>query len=645
MRLSRFFFMIPALSLALFLLACSDNESGPVDPEEGPGVLRGQVTDGTDSPQNLAGVTVRIEGTDRTAVTAADGSFEFAGLENGSVTVVVVAGADSPYQGNRIEVSVHRGDTVRVDITVLPRDAVVDEFAIYPNGARLGVLESAHFRVSGFYAMEDGSYPSIAYRPTWSIRSDKPIGVISREGIFIGTAVGRGTIVASFRDDMRAEAPIEVVADGEVARIELRPSHRFRIPAGGTRYLAAWAVNGAGHVDAAVDLLWEVVPPGLGTIGGADDLPAEERAEILEWLLYEMWLDYGYPVDGRGVVVEGAGGGDPDDDAPGDEPLPPEGPEPVPFPVDPDAVRLVRFTASPDVSPEGVGSVTVRAEGADWRKFVDVVVYDRGDLTSADLRPEEAALTVVGGGYFFARGLNEWDRSMEGLEFEWSVSPAGLGTIEPFAIPWMGPDDPGHGDDGSGMGGDPGHGDDPDMPMPPPDEDPFPRYEGGAWFRAETVGEGLVTVRIGDPTSGVSIETSVSVRVEPPPALDKVEIRPNPVEAMPGDSVIVRAYAFDDRGDLMWGADVEWELVGNIGVLVPYEGPHFPDYDDSLDARPGGGGTDPIPPIPDDGFGLAPALFLGNVPGGTGTIRATAITREGTTATAEAPVRVLVDTP
>ncbi|MFH1278551.1 MAG: carboxypeptidase-like regulatory domain-containing protein [Candidatus Eisenbacteria bacterium] len=658
MRLPRLFPVIPVVLLSMLLLACSGNESGPVDPEDGPGVLRGQVTDGSDSPENLAGVTVRIEGTDRTTVTGADGSFVFDGLESGNVTVVVDAGAGSSYQSNRIEVSVHGGDTVRVDITVLPRDAVLGEFGIYPDGARVGILESAHFWAGGLYAMEDGSYPAIGYRPTWSIRSERPIGVISREGIFIGTAVGRGTIVASFRDDVRAEAPIEVVADGDVVRIELRPSWRFRIPAGGERYLAAWAVNGAGHVDADANLLWGVFPSGIGTIVAADDLPADERANILEWLLNEMWIDHGYPMGGGGGAVEGDFAGDPDDEGPGNptDPVPPEGPVFPPFPVDPDAVRLARFTANPDISPEAEGSITVQAEGADWRTFVYVTVYDRGELTSADLRPEDALLTVGGGGYFFARGLNEWDRSMEDLEYEWSVTPADLGTIEPFAIPWMGPDgdwgDGDFGDDGFGEGGttgpEPGQGGggDPDMPRPP-DGSPLPGPEG-AWLRAENVGEGVVTVTITDVLSNNVIVKSVPVRIEPAPALSRVEIRPNPVEASAGDSAVVFAYAFDTRGDLMWGVDVEWELVGNIGALVPYEGPHFPDYDDSLDARPGGdpsGGSTPVPPIPDDGSGPAPVVFLGTVPGGEGTIRATAITADGVTATGEAVVRVRSDAP
>lgn len=184
---------------------------------------------------------------------------------------------------------------------------------------------------------------------------------------------------------------------------------------------------------------------------------------------------------------------------------------------------------------------------------------------------------------------------------------------------------------------DPGGGDDPDMPMPPIDG-PMPRLEGGAWLRADATGGGQVTVRVTDSVTHASIEKSVPVTIEPAPAIETVEIEPNPIEAAPGDSVFLRVVAYDSNGDMMWDGDVAWELIGNIGALVPYDGPYDSEYD-SLGGRTG----DPTDPgtTPPDRWGLSTAVFFGTVPGGSGTVRATVTSAAGQSVTGEADVRVL----
>ena len=189
MKYSRFLSI--SLALPLLFIACSGND-GPTDPDDGPAVLRGRVVDSSSPEEGLAGMTVVIEETGQTAVTGADGAFLFEGVEGGDLTITVIPAGGADYQGNRVDVSVHGGETV-VDVTVLPGDAVVDHLSIYPASARVGILESVRFFVAGAWAADDASPEEIGYRPSWSIRSDKPIGVISREGIFIGTATGRGS--------------------------------------------------------------------------------------------------------------------------------------------------------------------------------------------------------------------------------------------------------------------------------------------------------------------------------------------------------------------------------------------------------------------------------------------------------------------
>jgi hypothetical protein len=633
----RSWYLIALLVLVTLLpIACSKSDN-PIEPRDNNGVLKGRVVDSSGGG-TLGGVVVRIEGTDQTAVTAADGSFEFTGLPGGNFTVVVEPPEGVPYQSNRIEVSVHPGDTVAMDCTVLPDGAVPGPIAIYPQSARVGVLESVQFYIGGradpWTGVDSGQ--GGAYRPTWSIRSLHTIGVLSREGIFIGTAVGSGQIVASLSDSVNAVADIEVVADGDVVRIIVKPPYMVELLAGDSRYLAAYAINGTGDVARGVPFVWSVDAATLGTIEPVTDLTPAERSEILARIWYGMDDGWVGPMalPGDGSRTEGKDSTitvPPDSTGPGG-PLPPD--------IDPSAISLVRFTAAAGVQGEARGEINVSVAGASWTETVGVSVLARGTLTTVYLYPEEVRLASGGEAFFYACGLNEWDRPIGGLAYAWSVEPASLGTIEETEGPWIDPNGP-PGQDGSGGVGSDG----PWPPMPP--DGRFSNGRGGVMFRASEEGEGTVRCVVTDSLTGVSIEKTAMVRVAPAPVLDRIEVRPNPIEATVGDSVLVEAIALNTWNDVDWSAPILWSYDGNAGVFVPFDGQRPDDRDSTgtggdpgQPAVPPRGGDPTDPPIPGGPFGVAYGYFLANNPGGTGTLTATATSASGITVTIDVPIRV-----
>lgn len=600
--------LIALLVLVMLLsFACSKNDN-PTGPGAKNGVLRGRVVDSSGGDA-LGGVVVRLEGTDQTAVTAADGSFEFADLPGGNFTVVVEPPDGVPYQSNRIEVSVHPGDTVAMDCTVLPDSAAPGPIAIYPQSARVGMLESVQFYIGGpggWIGIDGDVRDLVPYRPTWSIRSEHTIGVLSREGIFIGTAVGSGQIVASLSATVNAIADIEVVANGDVARIIVKPPYLVEVLAGESRYLAAYAINGAGDVAAGVSLEWSVDPATLGTIEPVTDITPEERAEILARLWYGMSGGGGGPT-GPGPGGAGNGGADSTITAPGDSGS--TGPPgPIPPDIDPSKISLVRFISSAGVQGEARGEIKVGVEGAGWTETVGVYVLARGTLTAMYLYPEEVRLAPGGEAFFYAAGLNEWDRPLSHLAYAWSVEPASLGTIQETEAPWMGP------------------------------EGPSPDRKGGVIFRAAEEGEGTVRCVVTDSITGASIEKTARVRVAPAPILDRIEVRPDPIETALGDSLLIEAVALTTDNGVDWSAQIRWSYEGNAGVFLPFDGRGGADGDST--GVPGDPGDPTDPPIPGGSYGMAYGYFLANNPGGTGTLTATATGESGVTVTIVVPIRV-----
>lgn len=615
--------LVPLLVLVLLLpFACSESDN-PIDPAGESGVLRGRVVDSSGGDA-LGGVVVRLEGTDQTVVTAADGSFEFTGLPGGTFAVVVEPPDGAPYQSNRIEISVRSGDTVIVDCTVLPDSASPGPISIYPSSSRVGVLESVQFHIGGAGWIGSDGRESVPYRPTWSIRSEHAIGVVSREGIFIGTAVGSGQIVASLSEGVNAVADIEVVGDGDVARIIVYPPYMMEVAAGESRYVAAYAINGAGDVANGTSLVWSVDPATLGTIEPATGLTAEERAEILARLWYGWNGGWGEPTD-PGPDGTWPSGGDSTITVPGDSGIAVP-PGPIPPDVDPSAITLVRFTAEAVLQGQARGEIKVRAEGASWTAAVGVSVFARGTLTTLNLYPEEAGLAPGGEAFFFAYGVNQWDRPIDGLAYVWSVEPASLGTIEESPVPWMDPNDP-SGWDGRGGSGSAG---------------PFPDRRGGAIFRAAAEGEGTVRCVVTDSLTGASVEKTARVRVAPAAVLDRIEVRPNPIEATVGDSLLVEAVAWNTWGEFDHSARIVWSFEGNAGIFVSWDGRGGVETDSSGTPGEPPAGDDPTePPIPGGLYGRGYGYFLANTAGGTGTLTATAAGESGVVVRIDVPVRVL----
>ncbi len=483
--------------MLLLLAGCGAGPPSGTDDDPTAGVLKGRVVDSADPETGLAGVTVRVEGTDLVAVTDANGNFEFSSVESGDRAVVIDIPEGLDYQESRVEVSIHDGETVDMDVAVLPGGFHPDRLDIEPRRARVGILESVHYYVSlGFDGPEwtdeseigadggatgpgpDGDYP-VPFRPTWTIRSEKPIGVISREGIFIGTAPGRGEIVATFNNDNVAIARIEVVSDNEVARIFVVPHRPFTMESGRDFYFVASAITGAGSFLSANEIEWSLVPSVLGSIERADDLTAGEREEILFGL---RPTDDGPPMHGGGMVPEGGA------------PLL-------------EKYSIARFHATGGPPDDGIRG-EIRASVGDYGETVPVEVIPRGELLRVEIVPGDAEIETGGAALFVAAGFNRFDRPMGNLEYAWELVPPDLGMLVGDWPDWPDwPDNPGMEDGGEGETPPPPMGDETGRPLP---GGPMARL-----FLPDRPGEGTVRVSVTDPGAGITIEAAAQVVVFP----------------------------------------------------------------------------------------------------------------------------------
>ncbi|NNE07619.1 MAG: carboxypeptidase regulatory-like domain-containing protein, partial [Gemmatimonadetes bacterium] len=661
----RSIFPVLLFFLVIFQTGCGESPTG--GSTETTGKVQGRVVSSADPGSAIAGATVRIEGTDMTAVTAEDGSFTFDGVTDGDVRIVIDAPAGSGYESSEVEVSVHGGGTVDLDVAVLPQDLRPDRIQLYPAEARLGILDETRFWVNvwadwlgedgqgpgdpgdgvdvdGDHEGEDdfvpprgdneettdefvpprgedgeigaeksGDYPYL--RPTWSIKSDTPIGVISREGTFIGTAVGRGTIVATFATDLVATATVEVVADGDVVRVQMAPGYWLSIQSGAEQYMGAYAVTGRGTLleDPAID--WSLDPQTLGTLEPVTGLTAEEEAEIVRSLpFYHEYIDYGWP----------------------DGPLTDEWYPEYPREDLIGKVSLAKFTAAepPDERAAGV----VRAALGDVHADTEVHVRRRGVLERAYIAPDEIHVRRDSRIFFSAAGLNEFGYALEGLTFEWRVEPEGFGVFADFDDP----DKPGGHDDGfpphdgTDIGPDGtnhedhgGMGMDDDEPIRPPFE-----VESFRIFSPEQTGEGEIIVTVTDPVSAVSIEARAHVFVEAPPRLIDVIVEPEIIEVERGHEIPVHAFAIAEDGDVVTHVKFEWILSSpSLGDF--YDGPREPDYDSTL---AGDDGEHPgRPDGSDDEFGFSMRIFHAADTPGEGSIIVEAHTENGDAVRREVP--------
>ncbi len=631
------------LFLTIFVwTGCGD--SGPTGQtgENSTGTLTGRVVDSANPGAGVAGATVRIEGTDQVVITGADGSFEFEAVDDGDVAIVVDMPDHLGYEPSRVDVSIHGGHTVNIDVTVLPEDMRPQGIELYPQEARAGILSEVRFHVSIMEWPHDGQTPNEGRipRPTWSILSDKPIGVISREGTFIGTAPGRGEIVATFSSTITATAEIVVVSNDDVVSLFIGPWHGLYLNGGEERYFGAIAINGAGQAIDESRIEWSLDPADMGVLESAADLTEEEREEILRRFPYPASGGYYGPDD---FLPEFVG-----------------------------EWSLIRFRANEPATDLIEGQLLATAGTMD--ASLGLTIAKRGELDQVFLGPDEIRVREDQRAMVVAWAVNQFERPIRGLEISWSLEPADLGTLEEvgFPYPWCPecdwvvdengehPEGPFPGDDDGGhMPGGPGHSDPgPDPDMPPIDE-PFGGFfmddDFVRMFVPSRFGGGEVVVVVTDPQSGKSIEARAAIAVDPPPELDLLKLSHDLIDVAAGSEVELFAVAVSTDGEVIHDATITWKVSGSLGELVRYDGPHDPEFDPDIfdgthpnePGTSGGAGTsidgdDPNMPDPDpwsDGDrGFSSRLFVaGSVPG-EGSIIVEAVSPAGRTVTGEIPV-------
>lgn len=644
------------LFLVVFWTGCGESPTG--GSTETTGKVQGRVVSSADPETAVSGATVRIDGTDLTAVTDSDGSFSFDGVADGDVLIVIDAPEGSGYESSEIEVSVHGGGTVDLDVSVLPHDMRPDRMQLYPAEARLGILEETRFWVNvwadwlgedgqspgndgiepegdhegghtdgqpgdefvpprgtdGEIGTENKDYPYL--RPTWSIKSETPIGVISREGTFIGTAIGRGTIVATFATDLVATAEVAVVADGDVVRVQIAPGYYVSFQSGAEQYMGAYAITGRGTLLDDPVIEWSIDPDALGVLEPVTGLTAEEEEEIIRSLpFYYEYIDYGSP---NGPLT--------------DEWYPEIEREKLIG-----KVSLVKFTAGEPLEEEARGVIS--AALGDVKAATEVHVRRRGVLERVHISPDEIRAGRNSQIFFSAFGTNEFGHALEGLTFEWRIEPEGFGVFADFDHPG-GPDDgfPPHdgtgGDEHDGTGEEHGEtgssgGDDPILPPT--------QVEAFRIFSPEQTGEGEVIVTVTDPVSERTIEARARVFVEAPPRLIDVIVEPEFVDIERGHEMPLHAFAIAEDGDVVTHVKFDWILSSpDLGDI--YDGPREAEFDSTL---AGGDGEHPDRPDGlDDDLGFSMRFFHAADTPGEGSIVVEAYTEDGVAVRRE--VRVIV---
>lgn len=568
--------------------------------------LRGKVVDAANPNRVVAGAQVRVEGTRTVVTTGADGSYQLVGLPNGPVNLVVELPEDSKYKGMRLQVNVPPGEVLDLDITLLPDDLAEEpaQIELQPTEYTLGLQESVQFQA--LVTSSSGNYVHV--HPTWTVVMEghaPPVGVVSREGIFIGTAVGVGKVVVQV-GALKDEATVRVVADEELARIVVAPPWDLVfLPEGQEQLLLAFGINGAGQMFSGFRPEWEVEPAGLGTLTPVTDLSAEE----LERLLAE------YGVLGPDFPIGWKSDGSP--------PASRRKAASRHIEVLPEAVSVQRFTAG---NSGGQGWVTVAFGGQ--TASLEIQVQARGILTEVSLEPQAAKVPVGRTVNFFAWGLNEEGQPIPGLEFEWKLA-VGLGDLQ--EIYFYG--------DAAGSGSSPAGGSASRkrrrLTAPSAEQRPLSFWDDGSSgraFTARTEGQDRLTVTVHDPVAKVTLQATAEIVVTPVPLLEKLRLTPEEATVAPGGEVSFWAQALDELGEPV-SAVLEWAITKGLGVLK--EAP-VPLMDGCI---PGLRPEDCLWPWPPEGFDAR--LLIAAEKETTGTVTVTAVQKE-TNRTASAQARVTI---
>jgi hypothetical protein len=473
------------------------------------------------------------------------------------VTLIVELPDDSHYQGMRLDVDIPAGEVINLDITLLPEDLPEEpaQIELQPSEHTLGVQESVQFEA--VVTSQNGNYLHV--HPTWTVETEgegPPIGVVSREGIFIGTNPGVGRVVAQV-GELKAEAKVTVVANDELARIVVAPSWGLYLQGGQEQLLLAFGVNGAGQMLPGFAPEWNVEPASLGTLTPVTGLSKEELEQLLAGYGVEppFWTDPNRPDDPTVAPERKATSRH--------------------IEVLPEAVSVQRFTAG---NASGQGKVSVSFGGQ--TASLEVQVQSRGTLKEVSLEPKEVKVAVGRTANFFAVGLNEEGQPISGLSFEWKLAN-GLGELHDIYFfadgtvngslppgdlnrsqlrtgkrcedPSTGEEPPGTGDNGVIM---------------PPDQMPPIRDDGssGRAFTAQTEGQDQLTVTVHDPISNVTLQATADIVVTPAPLLEKVMLYPEEATVAPGEELYLSAQALDGAGEPV-GAEFEWAITEGLGIL------------------------------------------------------------------------------
>jgi hypothetical protein len=527
---------------------------GSSDRQENAG-LQGRIVSADNPNEGVAGAQVRVDGTETVVTTGPDGSYRLVGVPEGPVTLIVELPDDSNYQGMRLDVDIPPGEVINLDITLLPEDLPEEpaQIELQPSEYTMGVQESVHF--TAVVTSQNGNY--IHVHPTWTVETEGdrvPIGVVSREGIFIGTSPGVGKVVVQV-GELKAEAKVTVVADDELARIVMVPTWGLYLQGGQEQLLLAFGVNGAGQMLPGFAPEWNVDPAGLGTLTPVTGLSKEELEQLLAGYGVEppFWTEPNRPDDPTVAQERKATSRH--------------------IEVLPEAVSVQRFTAG---NSSGQGKVSVSFGGQ--TASLEVQVQSRGTLKEVSLEPKEVKVAVGRTANFFAVGLNEEGQPISGLSFEWKLAN-GLGELHEIYYFYDGTVNPPLSDpnclqpqtgnrceDPSTGEEPPGTGDD-EVIMPP---DPVPpiRDDGssGRAFTAQTEGQDQLTVTVHDPLTNVTLQATADIVVTPVPLLEKVTLYPEEATVTTGEELYLSAQALDGAGEPV-GAEFEWAITEGLGIL------------------------------------------------------------------------------
>src|SRR5436309_6580708 len=211
---------------------------------QGTGTVRGQVVDSV-TKQALAGVIIRIQGTQRETQTAPDGSYSLADLPSGTVTLRATRIGFGPQQ---VSVTVTEGGSAEAQFALAPQASILDPVVVTgygttrreaitgavatvdPNVANVGVISNANQMISGRVAGvniiqnngEPGAGAQVRIRGSTSITnsaSNEPLYVI--DGIPVSNDATQGEGYGVGGSPSLPRSPLNLLNPADIASITI----------------------------------------------------------------------------------------------------------------------------------------------------------------------------------------------------------------------------------------------------------------------------------------------------------------------------------------------------------------------------------------------------------------------------------------